>query len=114
MIENNNVKYEKNENNEKIPIKIISKNENSLTIQAFPLENNFINIILKNDFGYLTNIIIPPYKHINELFNIYAKANEIELFTLHFFINGKEINNFYKREISQVFNNTAIISISIY
>ena len=108
------MKYENNENKEKIPIKIISKNENSLSIQAFPLENIFTNIILKTDSGYLTNIIIPPYKHINELFNIYAKVNEIELFRLHFFINGKEIDKFDKREISQVFNNTAIISISIY
>ena len=110
MIENDNINFKNNK--EEIQIKIISKTDYSLSIQAFPNENDFINIIFKNDLGYTTNIIIPPKKHISELFNIYAKLHEIN--NIDFIFNGLKINKFDQREISQVFNNISFISVITY
>ena len=90
------------------------KNTNSLSVQAFPYDNDFINIILRNDSGYEINIIIPPYKHIYQLFNIYAKINEIKLNKLYFYFNGTQIDNYDQRKISQVFNDITTINVRMH
>ena len=114
MIEfNNNSKNDNKVYKEKIPVKIM-KNTNSLSVQAFPYDNDFINIILRNDSGYEINIIIPPYKHIYQLFNIYAKINEIKLNKLYFYFNGIQINNYDQRKISQVFNDITTINVRMH
>ena len=109
-LDNNVLMIEDDGNKEKIQIKIID----SFSIQAFPYENDFMNIIFKKDSGSVTNIIIPPKKHISVLFNIYAKINEIDLNKLHFISNGLKINNSDQREICQVFNNISIINVRQY
>ena len=114
MNENDNMNNKNNLNKEKFQIKIISKTESSLSIQAFSNEKNFMNIIFKNDSGHTTNIIIPPNKQINELFNIYSEINEFELNKLDFIFNGLKINNYDQRQISQVFNNISIIAVRSY
>ena len=84
MIDYDNMNYKNNVDKEKIQIKILSKTDYSLSIKAFPNENDFMNIIFIYESGFKTNIIIPPNKHISELFNIFAKINEFELNKLYF------------------------------
>ena len=115
MIEyDNNANNENNANKEKVPIKIMKNSNNIPSVIAFPDENDFINIIFNNYSRIEMCFIIPRYKHIYELFNIYAEINKIELNKLHFFSNGHTINSYDQRQISEVFTNIPIIWFSIH
>ena len=107
---NNNMNNVNNNNNEEF--KIISQSHNNLSIMAYPSENNFINIIFQNDSGHKANIIIPSYKTINTLFNIYAKVIKYDIKKLFFYFNSSKMDNNDQREISQVFSNIDHISVS--
>ena len=113
MIDYDNMNYKNNVNKEKIPIKILSKTDFSLSIKAFPNENDFMNILFTYQSGFKTNIIIPHNKHISELFYIFAKINEFELNRLYFIYNGLTINNYDQRQIDQVFGNFQFICITV-
>jgi V8-like Glu-specific endopeptidase len=111
IIENDNMDYKNNVNKEKIQIEILSKTDRSLSIKAFPNEYNFMNILFKNDTGFITNIIIPQNKHISELLNIFAKINEFEINKLFFIFNGSKMNKYDQRPIFQVLNNGQLITV---
>ena len=108
MIDYDNMNYKNNVDKEKIQIKILSKTDYSLSIKAFPNENDFMNIIFIYESGFKTNIIIPPNKLISELFNIFAKINEFELNKLYFIFNGSKMNNYNQRQIYQVFGKVLV------
>ena len=109
----NNQIIMENNINEEFPIKIIKKSEGSLSVHAFPSENNFINIIFQNEYFGFTNIIIPSYKKVLELFNIYAKVIQVPLNKIDFMFNINKMNINDERQISQVFNNISKIYIII-
>ena len=94
-----------NNDNKEFPIQIINKSQYTLSIIAFPSEKNFINIIFQNDNGHKTNIMIPPYKMINELLRIYAQVIGIEINKLFFTFNATRMDINDQREISQVLRN---------
>jgi len=95
--------------------KIIFKSENSQSILPFPKEKcEFYNIIFEDSSNFKTNIIIPPYKDVSTLFDIYKrnrKAKDISKDEILFVYNGFFIKNNQNLKISEVFLNHSILTV---
>ena len=95
--------------------KIIFKNENSQSILPFPKEKcERYNIIFEDFSNFKTCIIIPPYKDVNILFDIYKrnrKVKDISNDEILFVYNGFFIKINQNMKISDVFLNNSILTV---
>ena len=89
----------------------IIEDENSQSIIPFPEEKcDCFNILFEDSSNLLTVIIIPPYKDISKLFDIYIryrKVKEISKDGIMFLYNGSIININQNMKISEVFQNNS-------
>ena len=84
---------------------------NSQSIIPFPEEKcDCFNILFEDSSNLVTVIIIPPYKDISKLFDIYIryrKVKEISKDGIMFLYNGSIININQNMKISEVFQNNS-------
>ena len=95
--------------------KIIFKNEYSQSILPFPKEKcERYNIIFEDFSNFKTCIIIPPYKDVSILFDIYKrnrKVKDISNDEILFVYNGFFIKINQNMKISDVFLNNSILTV---
>ena len=107
---NNNIiaNYINNVNEQK---ERVIEDENSQSIIPFPEEKcDCFNILFEDSSNLVTVIIIPPYKDISKLFDIYIryrKVKEISKDGIMFLYNGSIININQNMKISEVFQNNS-------
>ena len=95
--------------------KIIFKSENFQSILSFPKEKcERYNIIFEDSSNFKTNIIIPPYKDVDKLFDIYKrnrKIKDISKYEIIFIYNGSFVDTNLNMKISEVFQNHSILTV---
>ena len=86
---------------------------NSQSIIPFPEENcDCFNILFEDSSNLITVIIIPPYKDISLLFDIYKKfRKDTTKNEIMFLYNGTLININKKMRISEVFQNNSYVTV---
>ena len=112
LFKNMNINYIKSVNEQK---ERIIKYENSQAIIAFPEEKcELYNIIFEDSSNFKTNIIIPPYKEISQLFDIYKRnmnVKDISKDEISFAYNGSFININQNKKISEVFRDHSKLNV---
>ena len=112
LFNNMNINYIKSDNDQK---ERIIKYENSQAIIAFPEEKcELYNIIFEDSSNLKTNIIIPPYKEISQLFDIYKRnmnVKDISKDEISFAYNGSFININQNKKISEVFRDHSKLNV---
>ena len=110
LFNNINANYINNVNEQK---ERIIKDENSQSIIPFPEEkSDCFNILFEDSSNLITVIIIPPYKDISKLFDIYKRYRKDKDFSkdeIMFLYNGSIINIYQNIKISEVFQNNSNI-----
>ena len=110
LFNNINANYINNINEQK---ERIIKDENSQSIIPFPEEkSDCFNILFEDSSNLITVIIIPPYKDISKLFDIYKRYRKDKDFSkdeIMFLYNGSIINIYQNLKISEVFQNNSNI-----
>ena len=105
---NINPNYINNANEQK---ERIIEDENSQSIIPFPEEKyDCFNILFEDSSNLITVIIIPPYKDISKLFDVYKryrKVKDISKDETMFIYNGSIIDINQNMKISEVFQNNS-------
>ena len=111
---NNNMNIN-NINNVNEPKEKIIKYENSQSIIPFPEEKyDLYNIKFEDSSNFKTNIIIPPYKDISQLFDIYKRNMEVKDISkdeILFTYNGSYINIDQNKKIEEIFRDHSKLNV---
>ena len=102
-------------NNVNIQKERIIEDQNFQSIIPFPEEKcDPFNILFEDSSNLVTVIIIPPYKDIGKLFDIYKryrKVQDISYDEIMFLYNGSIININQNIKISEVFQNNSNVTV---